>query len=151
MKTPLMKTIASRTLVLAAMLAGAVMLDASVYAAEKEAASVKIPDTVAAIWQSVDQETEGMAREIRTGNLGELHRRAFAIRDLVGALSAHSESLGADKLAKVKSDAKFVATLAQRLDTAGDTNNKAAVEENFQKLKDLIKSIKGNYADTLPK
>jgi len=151
MKTALMKTIASRTLVLAAMLAGAVMLNASVYAAEKEAASVKIPDTVAAIWQSVDQETEGIAKEIQTGKLGELHQHAFAIRDLVAALPARSASLPPDKLAKVKSDSKFVATLAQRLDAAGDANNKAAVEANYQKLKDVIRSIKGNYSDTPPK
>ena len=150
MKTALMKIIASRTLVFAAMLAGTVLFNASAYAAE-EAAPVKIPDTVAAIWQSVDQATEGIAKEIQTGKLGELHRHAFAIRDLVAALPARSASLPPDKLAKVKSDVKFVATLAQRLDAAGDANNKAAVESNFEKLKDVIKSIKGNYSDTLPK
>lgn len=150
MKTALMKIIASRTLVFAAMLAGTVMFNASAYAAEKEAPPVKIPDTVAAIWQSVDQETEGMAREIQTGKLGELHQHAFAIRDLVAALPARSASLQPDKLAKVESDSKFIATLAQRLDAAGDANNKAAVEANFQKLKDVIKSIKENYSDTPP-
>jgi Spy/CpxP family protein refolding chaperone len=151
MKRPLMKTIASRTLVLAAMLAGAVVFNASAYAAEKEAAWVKIPDTVAAIWQSVDQETDGMAKEIQTGKLGELHQHAFAIRDLVGALPARSGSLAADKLAKVKSDAKFVATLAQRLDAAGDANNKAAAESNFEKLRDVLESIRANYFDSAPK
>jgi hypothetical protein len=147
MKTALMKIIASRTLVFGAMLAGTVLFNASAYAAEKEAAPVRIPDTVAEIWQSVDQETEGMAKELQTGKLGELHQRASAIRDLVGALPARSASLAADKLAKVKSDAKFVATLAQRLDTAGDANNKAAAESNFEKLRDLLMSIRVNYSD----
>jgi hypothetical protein len=151
MKTASMKIIASRTLVFAAMLAGNLMFNASAYAAEKEAAPVKIPDTVAAIWQSVDQETEGMAKGIQTGKLGELHQHAFAIRDLVGALPAHSASLAADKLAKVKSDVKFVATLAQRLDAAGDANNKAAAESNFEKLRDVLKSIRENYSDSAPK
>jgi hypothetical protein len=149
MMTALMKTIASRTLVLAAMLAGAVVFSASVYAAEKET-PVKIPDTVAAIWQSVDRETEGIANEIQSGKLGELHQHAFAIRDLVGALPGLSASMAADKLAKIKSDARSVATLAQRLDAAGDANNKAAAEANFQKLKDVIKSIKENYSDSPP-
>jgi predicted membrane protein len=150
MKTALMKTIASRALVFAAMLAGTVLFNASAYAAE-EAARVKIPDTVAAIWQSVDRETEGMAKEIQTGKLGELHQRAFAIRDLVGALPALSASMTADKLAKIKSDAKFVATLAQRLDAAGDANNKATAESNFEKLRDVLKSIRANYSDLSPK
>jgi hypothetical protein len=150
MKTALMKIIASRTLVFAAMLAGTFLFGASAYAAE-EATPVKIPDTVAAIWQSVDRETEGMAKEMQTGKLGELHQHAFAIRDLVGALPALSASMAADKLAKIKSDAKLVATLAQRLDTAGDANNKAAAESNFEKLRDVLKSIRANYSDLAPK
>jgi Skp family chaperone for outer membrane proteins len=151
MKTALMKIIASRTLVFAAMLAGTLLFNASASAAEKEAAPVKIPDTVAAIWQSVDRETEGMAKEIQTGKLGELHQHAFAIRDLVGALPALSASMAADKLAKIKSDAKFVATLSQRLDAAGDGNNKAAAESNFEKLKEVLKAIRVNYSDPAPK
>jgi len=95
----------------------------------------------------VDRETEGIAKEIQSGKLDVLHQHAFAIRDLVGALPGLSASMAADKLAKIKSDAKFVATLAQRLDTAGDANNKAAVESNFEKLKDVIKSIKAKYSD----
>jgi hypothetical protein len=151
MKTALMKIIASQPLVFAAMLAGNVMFNASAYAAEKEATPVKIPDTPAAIWQSVDRETEGIAKEIQSGKLGELHQRASAIRDLVGALPGLSVSMAADKLAKIKSDAKFVATLAQRLDTAGDANNKAAAESTFEKLRDLLKSIRANYSDLAPK
>jgi Cu/Ag efflux pump CusA len=38
-------------------------------------------------------------------------------------------------------------TLAQRLDTAGDANNKAAAESNFGKLRDALKSIRENYAN----
>ena len=150
MKTALMKIVASRPLVLAAMLAAGVMFNAPAYAAEKDT-PVKIPDTVAAIWQSVDRETEGMAKQIQSGKLDALHQHAFAIRDLVGALPALSASMAADKLAKIKSDAKFVATLAQRLDTAGDANNKAAAESNFEKLRDVLKSIRANYSDLAPK
>ena len=147
MKTVSMKMMAMQTLAWAAVLAGTIMFNTAVYAAEKEAAPVNIPDTVAAIWQSVDQETGGMATQIQAGKLGELHQHAFAIRDLVAALPARSASLPPDKLAKVKSDSKFVATLAQRLDAAGDANNKAAAESNFEKLRDLLKSIKSNYSD----
>lgn len=150
MKTEPMKIIAVRTFILAALLAGIVTFTTSAYAAEKEA-PVKIPDTVAAIWQSVDQETEGMAKGIQAGKLDALHQHAAAVRDLVAALPARSASLPPDKLAKVKSDAKFVATLAQRLDAAGDANNKTAAESNFEKLRDVLKSIRTNYPDAGPK
>jgi len=150
MKTEVMKIIAVRMFILAVLLAGIVTFTASAYAAEKEA-PVKIPDTVAAIWQSVDQETEGMAKGIQAGKLDDLHQHAFAVRDLVAALPARSASLPPEKLAKVRSDAKFVATLAQRLDAAGDANNKAAAESNFEKLRDMLKSIRTNYPDAGPK
>lgn len=146
-----MKTLfLSRTLILAILLAGSILFNPPAFAAEKEA-PVKIPDTAAGIWQAVDQETEGMTKEVQSGNLGELHQHAFAIRDLIAALPARSASLPPDKLANVKSDAKFVATLAQRLDAAGDANNKAAADANFEKLKSVINAIRVNYSYTLPK
>lgn len=92
-----------------------------------------------------------MAKGIQAGKLDELHQHAFAIRDLVAALPARFASLPPDKLAKVKSEAKFVATLAQRLDTAGDANNKAAAESDFGKLRDVLKSIRTNYPDAAAK
>ena len=146
-----MKTLfLSRTLILATLLASSILCTLPVFAAEKEA-PVKIPDTVAGIWQAVDHETEDMTTEVQSGNLSKLHQHAFAIRDLIAALPARSTSLPPDKLAKVKSDAKFVATLAQRLDAAGDANNKAAAEANFEKLKNVITGIRADYSDTLPK
>jgi hypothetical protein len=50
---------------------------------------------------------------------------------------------------KVKAESKFVATLAQRLDAAGDSNNKAASISNFDKLKDVLKSIRINYPEAV--
>ena len=150
MNTALIKIITSRTLVVAATLLATVLFNGSIFPAEKEA-PVKIPDTVAAIWQSVDQETDGMAKGIQAGKLDELHQHAFAIRDLVAALPARSGSLPPDKLAKVKADAKSVATLAQRLDTAGDANDKTAAESNLEKLRNVLKAIRTNYPDAAAK
>ena len=142
-----MKTLfLSGILILATLLAGSIAFNPLAFAAEKDA-PVNVPDTVAGIWQVVDQETADISKELQTGNLGDLHQHAFAIRNLIAALPARSASLPPDKLAKVKSDAKFVATLAQRLDAAGDANNKTAAESNFQKLTDILKSIRRNYSD----
>jgi hypothetical protein len=147
MRTASIGTIAARTLVWATLLGSIVAFGGWGDAAEKEAPPVKIPDTVAGIWQSVDAENEAMAKGIQAGKLGELHGHAFALRDLVAELPARSASLPPEKLAKVKADAKFVATLAQRLDAAGDANNKAAAQSSFEKLRDVLKAIRTNYPD----
>lgn len=140
-----MKTIfASQTLILTAILAGSAAFSPLVYVAEKETA-VNIPATAAAIWQSVDRETEALAKEIQTDKLDDLHQHALAIRDLVAALPAHSAALAPDKLEKVKLDIRFVAILAQRLDVAGDTNNKTSADTNLSKLEGILKSIRGYY------
>jgi Cu/Ag efflux pump CusA len=116
---------------------------------EDKSAPVAIPDTPAAIWQLIDKETDETTKAIQAGALKDLHHHAYTIRDLVAALPDHSKSLPADKVTKVKADSKFVATLAQRLDTAGDSNNKAASISNFDKLKDVLKSIRANYPEAV--
>jgi Cu/Ag efflux pump CusA len=116
---------------------------------EDKSAPVSIPDTPAAIWQLIDKETDETTKAIQAGALKDLHHHAYTIRDLVAALPEHSKSLPADKVTKVKADSKFVATLAQRLDAAGDSNNKAASISNFDKLKDVLKSIRVNYPEAV--
>ena len=70
-----------------------------------------------------------------------MHHHAFAIRDLVNALPDKSKDLAADKLGKLKEEAKFVAVLADRLDKAGDANDQAGTEANFKKLQTVLKEI----------
>jgi hypothetical protein len=109
--------------------------------AEEKDTPLVIPDTPAAIWRSVDREMDEMSKMIQAGTLKDLHHHAFAVRDLVAALPAGKEG-------KIKSDSKFVATLADRLDTAGDGNDKLAATSNFQKLQDVLKSMRWNYSDS---
>jgi hypothetical protein len=143
-----------KTVILTTILASSPMLytaahaaDAPAAAAAEKEAPMAIPDTAAGIWEVVDKETEEMSKLIQAGTLKDLHHHAFAVRDLVAALPAKSASLPADKMAKLKTDSKSVATLADRLDAAGDSNNKTAAESNFGKLKGVLTSIRANYAD----
>jgi hypothetical protein len=53
--------------------------------------------------------------------------------------------LSAEALAKVTSQAKFVDTLAERLDQTGDANDKAGTEDNLAKLETVLKNIRANY------
>ena len=89
-----------------------------------------------------------MSKLIQAGTISDLHHHAFAVRDMIAALPAVSASLPADKLDKVKSNSKFVATLAERLDAAGDGNDKAAAAQNFERLQGILKTLRENYPDT---
>ena len=133
---------------LALALAGGSTQRALAHDEDKESAAA-IPDTPAAIWQLIDKEAAETTKAIQAGMLKDLHHHAFTIRDLVAALPDHSGSLAADKVTKIKADAKFVATLAQRLDAAGDSNNKAASISNFDKLKEVLKTIRANYPEVV--
>lgn len=114
-------------------------------AAEAEEKTV-IPETTDAILQAIDAKSAELKKTIDGGALGEVHHQAFAIRDLVNALPAKSASLAADKLAKVKGEAKFVATLAERLDATGDAKDLAGTKQNYAKLTAVLASIRGNYS-----
>ena len=118
---------------------------ATAKAAPAAKAEQQIPATVEGIWQAIDQKTVELDKVIQGGALDQVHHHAFAIRDLVAALPARSQSLPADKLAKVKGTVKFVATLAQRLDATGDAKDKAGVRSNFDKLKKVLEGMRANY------
>ena len=135
---------AARALVIGTLLTTGFMYQPAL--AEEKEAAVVIPETSVKIWQSIDAESDTISKMIQSGNLKELHHHAFGIRDLVAALPDHSTTLRADKLAKVKSDGKFVTTIADRLDAAGDSNDKAAAQTNFDKLKNILTLLRANYS-----
>jgi rubrerythrin len=112
---------------------------------EHKASEAKIPDTVAGIWSEVKEHEEQLGKIIADKKLDKVHEVAFEIRDMVNALSDKSKDLPADKLAKVKSNAKFVADMAKRLDESGDATDQAGTETNFKKLQGILKTIEAQY------
>ena len=114
---------------------------------EKEVPTV-IPATVPAILQAVTEHETELNKTIADKKLDEVHHHAFAIRDLVNALPEKSSDLVAEKLTKLKADAKFVTALADRLDKSGDAKDQAATEANFKKLQTILKEIKAMYPDS---
>ena len=110
-------------------------------AAEEDAASTQIPSTTDGIWQAIDQQSADLKAIIATGDLKEVHHKAFAIRDLVAALPSHSPKLPPDDQTKLEGEVKFVATLADRLDAAGDGNDKAGAQDNYDKLAAVLNGI----------
>jgi hypothetical protein len=107
-----------------------------------EEAPLQIPATTPAIWQAIDQHVVELAKLIQTGTLKEVHHHAFAIRDLTAALPALAKQQSPEQRKKIETQVKFVATLAQRLDANGDSNDRAGTESNLTKLKSVLESMR---------
>lgn len=126
-------------------LAVSVWLLPSTRADEQEGAKITIPETAAGVLKEVSKNEEELRQTIADKKLEDVHHHAFAIRDLVNALPDKSKDLDAEKLGKVKANAKFVAALATRLDATGDAKDQAATEANFKKLQSILKNIEALY------
>jgi hypothetical protein len=111
---------------------------------EKEE-KTKIPDTIQAVWKDIHMHHMELADVVKSKELDKVHVHAFAIRDLVNALPDKSKDLPEDKLAKVKTNAKYVEDLAKRLDESGDGKDQAATEANLKKLDGILKTLEAQY------
>ena len=123
------------------------LVPATLAADEHEAhgGTVKIPDSAAGVLKEVKEHEAELGKIIADKKLDKVHEAAFAIRDLVNALPEKSTGLDVEKLGKLKSNAKFVASLADRLDKSGDANDQAGTESNFKKLQPILKEIESLY------
>ncbi|MEO6104100.1 MAG: hypothetical protein ABIP44_10735, partial [Pseudoxanthomonas sp.] len=100
-------------------------------ASESADASAAIPDTADGIWTAIDAHSTELKATINSGNLSEVHHHAFAIRDLVAALPAHSPTPGPEDQAKLEGEVKSVTALADRLDQTGDADDKSGTQANY--------------------
>ncbi|MBI3601992.1 MAG: transporter [Candidatus Omnitrophica bacterium] len=112
---------------------------------EHKEGEAKIPATISGIWAEVKEHEEQLGKIIADKKLDKVHEVAFEIRDLVNALPDKSMDLLDDKLAKVKSNVKYVADIAKRLDESGDAGDQVVTEANFKKLQDFLKTIEAQY------
>lgn len=115
-----------------------------VNAAETEA-KVAIPATASGIWQAIDNHIAKLKELIAQNKLDTVHEHAYAVRDLVRALPSHTQGLSAEALAKVQANARFVNTLAERLDASGDAKDKTGTESNLRKLEAVLKQTRAQY------
>ena len=112
---------------------------------EHKEGKAMMPRTVGGIWAEVQEHEEQLGKLIADKKLDKVHEVAFEIRDLVNALPDKSKDLSADKLAKVKANARFATDLAKRLDESGDANDQAGTEANFKKLQGILKTVASLY------
>ena len=115
------------------------------WADEEGKETTKIPATLSDTWKAIHLHHLELHDVVKTKKLDMVHHHAFAVRDLVNALPDKSKDLSADKLAKVKANARFVADLAKRLDESGDANDQAATEANLKKWDGILKTLEAQY------
>ena len=101
-------------------------------------APTAIPDNVDAIWSEIDKHQAQLATVVASGSLAETHHHAFAIRDLFAAVPAHAAAMSAEDKATMDKNIAFVATLAGRLDSAGDSGDRAAAQAGYAQLAKVL-------------
>ena len=144
----------SKTCLRVVLAAGVLVAPGSVLAGEEHGAHREMPakgkpaagpETVGGILQAVKAREGELDNLIKAKELGQVHEVAFAIRDLVAELPDKSAQLPEAQQAKLKGNVKYVATLAERLDAAGDANNQSATEASFRQLQSVLGGIEGLY------
>ena len=67
---------------------------------------------------------------------------AISIRDLSAALPARANELSPDQRKQIEFQVKFVATLAQRLDASGASNDRAGADSNLTKIEGVLATLR---------
>ena len=98
------------------------------------------------LWRGVKAHETELQRLVQAKDLGKVHETAFALRDLVAAMPDKS-TLPPEQLVKLKGNAKYVATIAARLDSAGDANDQAATESSLKQLQSVLTAIEALYPE----
>lgn len=114
--------------------------------AARAAAKTAAPATSAAeTWREIEAAESDLGHLIQTRKLDRLHEAAYTLRDLVAALPVKSQNLSAEAQAKLRADVKYVATLASRLDEAGDAGDAGEAEASFKQMQSVLASIEKLY------
>ncbi len=149
-----MKRRLSKTCVRVVLAAGLLVAPAPVLAGEEHGTHHEMQakgkpvaghETVGGILQAVKDREGELDTLVKAKELGKVHEVAFAIRDLVAELPEKSGQLSAEQQAKLKGNVKYVATIAERLDAAGDAKNQSATEAGFKQLQSVLGAIEGLY------
>lgn len=101
--------------------------------------------TVREQWRLVRARASEIRALIIARKLGELHKVAYALRDLVAGLLALSGDLPEERRKALASSVKYVATIAGRLDAAGDAGDQSAAETSLRQLSAVLGAIEALY------
>ena len=110
---------------------------------------VKVPESAGAIWHEIGEHVELLDSTIDNGKLAEVHRIAFAIRDLANGLPDTSKDLPEAKQKLLKGYVERIAEHAKNLDTYGDGGDQSKTEAEFSQLKKRLDYMRKLYPDSM--
>ncbi len=110
---------------------------------------VHVPESAADIWHEIGEQVELLDSTIDNGKLAEVHRIAFAIRDLANGPPDTSKDLPEAKQKLLKGYLERVAEHAKLLDTYGDGGNQSKTEAEFEQLKKRLDYMRKLYPDSM--
>jgi len=110
----------------------------------------KAPDTLGGVWHAIKEKQSTLDQIIKDKKLDQVHKTAFAIRDLAKLLPDKSKDLSAENQKKLKDSVDRIAEIAKLLDQYGDANNQANTEAQDKRLDTLLDFVEKLYpADAL--
>ncbi len=116
---------------------------------DQHGGEVHVPESAADIWHEVGEQVELLDSTIDNGKLAEVHRIAFAIRDLANGLPDTSKDLPEAKQKLLKGYLERIAEHAKLLDTYGDGGNQSKTEAEFVQLKKRLDYMRKLYPESM--
>ncbi len=112
-------------------------------------ATVRIAESAAETWHEIDRQLELLEATITNGQLADVHRLAFAIRDLAKELPDNSKDLPDAKLQLLRGYVQRIEEHAQNLDTYGDGGNQDKTSVEFEQFKKRLDNMRKLYPDSM--
>lgn len=101
---------------------------------------------VAGVWNEIESGQEYLAQIIKAGQLDQVHKIAFKIRDIVKTLPG--TGLTSDQKTVLSSSVKEIERGAGLLDEYGDAGDKNQTQSQFEKFSQTLQSIKSLYGES---
>ena len=99
----------------------------------------------AGAWTALMAARDGIAGDVDSGALGDIHEKSEPLPGLVATLLEQSGDLDASKRTRVEGAAKQLARVADALHVAADRDDAARTRKELAKLDGLLKLIRAQY------
>lgn len=100
---------------------------------------------LAGAWMALESARDGIAADVESGSLADIHAKSEPLPGLVEALLEHSGGLDAGKRSRVEGAAKQVARVADALHVAADRGDAERTRKELSRLDGLLELIRAQY------
>ncbi|MFQ5699763.1 MAG: cupredoxin domain-containing protein [Myxococcota bacterium] len=103
------------------------------------------PASLAGAWSALMAARDGIATDLESGALGQVHAKAEPLPELVATLVGKSGDLEAGRRARVEGAARQVKRIADALHNAADGGDAARTRKALSRLDGLLQLIRAQY------